>query len=559
MHYLMATICLSFVLVGCEIVPDSYQKYSSNPIANNNSPGDRTGSGAGEPGTLADDGVYWDSDILPIIIDSCAACHGASDNKNWTDYAMVKIYASDILASIKHETGIKPMPMIGGKMSDDKIALFEEWLDTGMKEINPGVSPETEVPEPSTTPTQTEPQPTEPQEPTEPLPPTSSEDPTSNEVVSWVSDIQPLLKARCISCHKEGMPKDWTDYETVKSASEKILASIKHEDGVMGMPLVGGKLTDEQVNLFQAWIDTGMQESSSVCTPTEPQQQTEPLPQTSSEEPTNEVVNWVLDIQPLLKDRCTNCHNVGMAAKDWTDYELVKAASERILGSIKHENGFMPMPIVGDKFTGEQVSLFQAWVDTGMQESTSVNVLTEPLPEPEPVLTGESIYKKNCFICHDSAAINPRLAGQNKHYLFTQLKDFRDPGKRVDGAMNAQAELHLDTDEKAEMVATYLAELDPCSVPHQVNEIIISQSEPTPDISAGQEVFTSCIGCHSAGNPFNAPTLQGQNSNYLLKALDEFKSGVRPSVFMLGAASGLTRKQMVDVSVYLNSINECKK
>lgn len=78
------------------------------------------------------------------------------------------------------------------------------------------------------------------------------------------------------------------------------------------------------------------------------------------------------------------------------------------------------------------------------------------------------------------------------------------------------------------------------------------------DIANGEVVFNakSCAACHSAdGNssiPAN-PKLAQQHPEYLVKQLQEFKSGKRKSPVMAGMAAMLSDQEMRDVAWFLGS------
>ncbi len=78
------------------------------------------------------------------------------------------------------------------------------------------------------------------------------------------------------------------------------------------------------------------------------------------------------------------------------------------------------------------------------------------------------------------------------------------------------------------------------------------------DIANGEVVFNakSCAACHSAdGNsvvPAN-PKLAQQHPEYLVKQLQEFKSGKRKSPVMAGMAAMLSEQEMRDVAWFLGS------
>ncbi len=78
-----------------------------------------------------------------------------------------------------------------------------------------------------------------------------------------------------------------------------------------------------------------------------------------------------------------------------------------------------------------------------------------------------------------------------------------------------------------------------------------------PDLAKGQASFgTVCAACHGAdgnsGTPAN-PKLAQQHPEYLIKQLQEFKSGKRNSAIMQGFASMLSEEEMKNISYWLAS------
>ena len=78
-----------------------------------------------------------------------------------------------------------------------------------------------------------------------------------------------------------------------------------------------------------------------------------------------------------------------------------------------------------------------------------------------------------------------------------------------------------------------------------------------PDLAKGQAISTQvCAACHSAdgsrGSPAN-PILAGQHPEYLLKQLQEFKSGKRNNPVMKGFASTLSDDDMKNVTAFYAS------
>ena len=78
-----------------------------------------------------------------------------------------------------------------------------------------------------------------------------------------------------------------------------------------------------------------------------------------------------------------------------------------------------------------------------------------------------------------------------------------------------------------------------------------------PDLAKGQAIATQvCAACHTAdgsrGSPAN-PILAGQHPEYLVKQLQEFKSGKRNNAIMKGFATTLSDDDMRNVAAFYAS------
>ncbi len=73
---------------------------------------------------------------------------------------------------------------------------------------------------------------------------------------------------------------------------------------------------------------------------------------------------------------------------------------------------------------------------------------------------------------------------------------------------------------------------------------------------AGKELTTACAACHAAdGNSLapSFPKLAGQQEKYLLKQLNDIKSGKRPVAQMTGQLDNLTPQNLADIAAYFAS------
>ena len=76
------------------------------------------------------------------------------------------------------------------------------------------------------------------------------------------------------------------------------------------------------------------------------------------------------------------------------------------------------------------------------------------------------------------------------------------------------------------------------------------------DAAKGQALTAVCAACHGQdGNSPMAiyPKLAGLGEKYLLKQLQEIKSGVRPVVEMTGLLTNLSDQDLADIAAYFNS------
>jgi len=90
-------------------------------------------------------------------------------------------------------------------------------------------------------------------------------------------------------------------------------------------------------------------------------------------DPEPEVVTYTNTIKAELAGcAVSGCHGDGSAngSGSLDTYEDVVAfvGFDRILGALRHEEGFSPMPKGGDKWTEAEVSRLEAWIAAGLPE-----------------------------------------------------------------------------------------------------------------------------------------------------------------------------------------------
>jgi cytochrome c553 len=86
--------------------------------------------------------------------------------------------------------------------------------------------------------------------------------------------------------------------------------------------------------------------------------------------------------------------------------------------------------------------------------------------------------------------------------------------------------------------------------------LCVSGAAVAGNAAAGKEKAKVCAACHGAdGNTPVAdnPKLAGQHPDYIIKALQGYKSGTRKSPIMAPMGSNLSQRDMEDLAAYFSS------
>lgn len=86
--------------------------------------------------------------------------------------------------------------------------------------------------------------------------------------------------------------------------------------------------------------------------------------------------------------------------------------------------------------------------------------------------------------------------------------------------------------------------------------VTVQTAQGAGDPAAGKAKSAACGACHGAdGNSTNPewPKLAGQHGDYLLKQLQEYKSGERVNATMNGMAAGLSEVDMADLAAFYSA------
>lgn len=168
-----------------------------------------------------------------------------------------------------------------------------------------------------------------------------------------------------------------------------------------------------------------------------------------------------------------------------------------------------------------------------------------------------------CVACHgekgNSAVANfPKLAGQHAGYTAKQLADFKQGETRSDPLMAGQV-AGLSEQDMAD-IGAYYAKQSPSL--GQADEELAAFGEKLYRGGNPEKGLTACIACHGptgAGNPAaNFPLLSGQHTDYLVKALKDFRDGKRTNDMngmMRDIAGKMSDREIKAVSSYISGLH----
>jgi hypothetical protein len=190
------------------------------------------------------DTVYFERDLLPILLSSCAqpGCHDAitqQDGVRLTDYASVmetgKVKPFDPEGSDMYENVVEtdpdkrmPPPPLD-PWPQENIDLLYKWINQGAQNLF------------------------------------CDEEPCDTTNVTYTGVISGMIQKHCLGCHNNNNPLGGLSlegYNNVLAVANdgRLLGVINHEAGYPAMPKNAAKLSDCKILQTQTWIDNGTPE-----------------------------------------------------------------------------------------------------------------------------------------------------------------------------------------------------------------------------------------------------------------------------------------------------------
>jgi cytochrome c553 len=84
-------------------------------------------------------------------------------------------------------------------------------------------------------------------------------------------------------------------------------------------------------------------------------------------------VSFSNDVFPIIENNCISCHGtdnppLGIVLNNYSAIRDV-AESGRLLGAIRHESGYTPMPQNAPKLEECKIAAIEAWINRGMPDN----------------------------------------------------------------------------------------------------------------------------------------------------------------------------------------------
>ena len=205
----------------------------------------------------------------------------------------------------------------------------------------------------------------------------NTNDTTGNVVdtsICFERDILPIFLSNCAksgchdaASHEEGYILD--NYNNIMSTGDddgiipfdanesEIYEAITEDDLDKRMPQYPNPaLSSAQVNLIRRWINEGAQNGTNCAV----------LCDTNS-------FTFSAAINPILQQNCIGCHNNslqsgGVNLSTYSGASVV-AQNGRLLGAIKHQSGYAPMPQGGAQLQSCKIKQVEKWVAAGAQNN----------------------------------------------------------------------------------------------------------------------------------------------------------------------------------------------
>lgn len=161
----------------------------------------------------------------------------------------------------------------------------------------------------------------------------------------------------------------------------------------------------------------------------------------------------------------------------------------------------------------------------------------------DPIAAGKAAAA-GCGGCHGENGISsvpgmPSLVGFDPKYFVSAVNAYKD-GRRKHDMMKTL--VSAISNKELENIALFYAMQKPAKA-----------KTPSPgDQTAGKTAASACASCHGEGgvSTSSAPSLAGQDAQYFVTAMKEYKNGSRPDEAMKGPAASIDETTIKNMAAY---------
>lgn len=241
----MKTQLLFLLLFGLIVGACEHEAIVPAPPTNGpNNPGTGGGGGGGNGQPCNADTVYFENDILPLIVSNCAmsGCHDvttAADGIILTNYQQI-IQTGQIRSGLPNDSELfekitesrldkRMPPPPSAALSSAQIELVRKWILQGAKNNRCDAN--------------------------------NAACDTSN--FGYAAHILPILQAKCLGCHNNNLSSGGINLSshalTVAVATGgRLVGALKHQTGFVAMPVGGNRLDSCSIAKIELWIQKGL-------------------------------------------------------------------------------------------------------------------------------------------------------------------------------------------------------------------------------------------------------------------------------------------------------------